>query len=84
MKNTLKEQLLAAVGRDANNGMYPIVWAVVDTENEDNWLWFLQKLKIDFNLQEGQGYTIIFDRQKVYYNFKRLISIFSSVLPLQM
>lgn len=65
MKSTLKGQLLAAVGRDANNGMYPIAWAVVDVENEDNWIWFISKLQQDFNLQAGQGYTVISDRQKV-------------------
>ncbi|XP_019082513.1 PREDICTED: uncharacterized protein LOC104704215 [Camelina sativa] len=68
MKCTLKGQLLAAVGRDANNGMYPMAWAVVDIENEDNWVWFLEKLKVDFNLQEGQGFTIISDRQKGLLN----------------
>lgn len=67
MKSTLKGQLLAAVGRDANNGMYPIAWAVVDVENEDNWIWFISKLQHDFNLQAGQGYTIISDRQKVWF-----------------
>lgn len=66
MKCTLKGQILAAVGRDANNGIYPIAWAVVDTENEDNWVWFIQKLKSDINLKEGQGFTIISDKQKVY------------------
>ncbi|XP_024014196.1 uncharacterized protein LOC112088162 [Eutrema salsugineum] len=68
MKCTLKGQLLAAVGRDANNGMYPFAWAVVDVENEENWTWFFKLLKADFNLQEGQGYTIISDRQKGLLN----------------
>ncbi|XP_048631449.1 uncharacterized protein LOC125606422 [Brassica napus] len=68
MKSTLKGQLLAAVGRDANNGMYPIAWAVVDVENEDNWIWFISKLQQDFNLQAGQGYTVISDRQKGLLN----------------
>ena len=60
------------LGRDANNGMYPIAWAVVDVEDEDNWTWFLQMLKLDFNLQDGQNYTLISDRQKVWtaYSFQ--------------
>lgn len=72
LKCTLKGQLLAAVGRYANNGMYPIAWAVVDVENEDNWTWFLQKLQSDFNLQKGQNYTIISDRQKVLLGLDEL------------
>lgn len=58
-------QLLAAVGRDSNNQMYPIAYAIVDKENEDNWLWFLEKLQIDLNLRNGSGFTVISDRQKV-------------------
>ncbi|XP_024004160.1 uncharacterized protein LOC112081609 [Eutrema salsugineum] len=68
MKCTLKGQLLAAVGKDANNGMYPFAWAVVDVENEENWTWFFKLLKADFNLQQGQHYTIISDRQKGLLN----------------
>ncbi|KAL1189477.1 hypothetical protein V5N11_022419 [Cardamine amara subsp. amara] len=36
LKCTLKGQLLAAMGRDNNNGVYPITWAIVDVENEKN------------------------------------------------
>lgn len=36
LKCTTKGQLLAAVGRDANNQMYHVAWAVVDVENIDN------------------------------------------------
>ena len=57
--------MLAAVGRDANNQMFPIAWAVVDVESEDNWVWFIEKLQTDLNLHDGEGFTIISDRQKV-------------------
>ena len=30
--------LLAATDVDANGSLYPLVYAVVDTENDDNWL----------------------------------------------
>lgn len=69
LKNDVKGQLLAAVGRDANNQMYPIAWAVVQVENADNWIWFLQKLKADFNLGNGEGISLISDRQKVSSSF---------------
>lgn len=85
LKSTLKGQLLAVVGRDANNGMYPIAWAVVDVENEPNWCWFIQNLKADLNLQNGRGFTLISDRQKVcsiyivfeIYSIILIINIFS-------
>jgi hypothetical protein len=36
--------LLCAIGRDANNQMYPIAWAAVPIENYDTWYWFLSLL----------------------------------------
>ena len=62
----MKGQLLCTVGRDGNNKMYPLAWAVVDVENKKNWAWFLRCLKYDLPLGDGDGYTIISDMQKVY------------------
>ena len=64
LKTMAKGQLLAAVGRDANNQIYPLAWAVVHKENTDTWVWFLQKLKKDLKLGNGDGFTLVSDRQK--------------------
>lgn len=40
LKHTCRGELLTAMGRDANNQMYPIAWAVVKVENSENWSWF--------------------------------------------
>ncbi|XP_019229612.1 PREDICTED: uncharacterized protein LOC109210617 isoform X2 [Nicotiana attenuata] len=37
--------LLAAVGADGNDGVFPVAFAVVDEETDDNWHWFLSELK---------------------------------------
>jgi len=37
LKERIKGQLLVALGRDANNAIYPIAWAVVKVENNENW-----------------------------------------------
>ncbi|XP_059276262.1 uncharacterized protein LOC132030584 [Lycium ferocissimum] len=37
--------LLAAVGVDGNDGVFPVAFAVVDEETSDNWHWFLSELK---------------------------------------
>ncbi|KAM3321692.1 hypothetical protein P3S67_002843 [Capsicum chacoense] len=37
--------LLAAVGVDGNDGVFPVAFAVVDEETNDNWHWFLSELK---------------------------------------
>ena len=65
LKGTIKGELLTAMGRDANNQMYPIAWAVVNVENKDNWLWFLVSLGDDLNLNRGAGLTILSDGHKV-------------------
>ncbi|GJY15940.1 ribonuclease H-like domain-containing protein [Tanacetum coccineum] len=53
-----------AMGRDANNQMYPIAWAVVRVENADNWGWFLHLLHDDLYLNDGTSITIISDSHK--------------------
>ncbi|GJR61831.1 calcium/proton exchanger [Tanacetum coccineum] len=64
LKHTCRGELLTAMGRDANNQMYPIAWAVVRVENADNWGWFLHLLHDDLSLNDGNGITIISDSHK--------------------
>ncbi|XP_022562643.1 uncharacterized protein LOC111208155 [Brassica napus] len=65
LKWDIKGHLLAAVGRDGDNRIVPIAWAVVEIENNVNWEWFVKLLKSDLGLQEGATTTIISDKQKV-------------------
>ncbi|XP_058200756.1 uncharacterized protein LOC131315614 isoform X2 [Rhododendron vialii] len=37
--------LLAATAADGNDGVFPVAFAVVDEETDDNWHWFLLELK---------------------------------------
>ncbi|KAH6766410.1 hypothetical protein C2S52_017393 [Perilla frutescens var. hirtella] len=37
--------LLAATAADGNDDFFPVAFAVVDEETEDNWHWFLSQLK---------------------------------------
>ncbi|EEE69496.1 hypothetical protein OsJ_28933 [Oryza sativa Japonica Group] len=39
-KGATNGELLCAIGRDANNQMYPIAWVVVEKETNDSWDWF--------------------------------------------
>ena len=65
LKYNVKGQLLAAIGRDANNQFYPVAWCVVPVENTDSWVWFIKLLKADLKLGDGEGFSLISDRQKV-------------------
>ncbi|CAN1225614.1 hypothetical protein LINPERPRIM_LOCUS2523 [Linum perenne] len=60
-------QLLSAVGIDGNYGIFPIAYGMVGVENGDNWLWFLQYLCRDLDIDENTsgGWTFMSDKQKV-------------------
>ncbi|KAL4289782.1 hypothetical protein GQ457_14G002440 [Hibiscus cannabinus] len=61
---SLKGEILAAVGRDSNDQIFPIAWAVVEVENRDTWAWFLKNTHADLNLGDGGKFTLISDMQK--------------------
>ncbi|XP_057801530.1 uncharacterized protein LOC131016805 [Salvia miltiorrhiza] len=56
--------LLTAVGKDGNDGIVPIAWAVVNKENKSNWTWFMRWLKQELHLDGGDHITIMSDMQK--------------------
>ncbi|GJZ61467.1 calcium/proton exchanger [Tanacetum coccineum] len=64
LKHTCRGELLTAIGRDVNNQMYPIAWAVVQVENAENWCWFISLLAEDLELGHGTGITVISDSHK--------------------
>ncbi|GJT00946.1 FAR1-related sequence 10 [Tanacetum coccineum] len=46
IKGQYPGQLLIAVGIDANHGIYPLAYAIVETEKTSSWSWFLTCLGI--------------------------------------
>lgn len=77
LKGLYGGQLLTAVGVDANDGMYPIAWAVVSIENRENWTWFLELLAADLEINNSHHWAFMSDRQKVS---KTISSSFSNLL----
>ncbi|GJV65473.1 hypothetical protein Tco_1476301 [Tanacetum coccineum] len=67
MKGPFPEQVLAAVGLDSNNGIYPVAYAIVEAENKDSWSWFMECLGEDLNLGPMSNITFITDRQKLLF-----------------
>ncbi|CAI9271631.1 unnamed protein product [Lactuca saligna] len=55
---------ILAMGRDANNHIFPIAWAVVEVENKETWKWFLDLLLDDIEMGIGHGLTLISDQHK--------------------
>ncbi|XP_047339950.1 uncharacterized protein LOC124943497 [Impatiens glandulifera] len=64
LKSKSKGELLTTIGRDANEHMFPIAWAVVEGENLSSWESFLKLLIEDLQLGEGSNLTIMSDMQK--------------------
>ncbi|KAK9019590.1 hypothetical protein V6N11_054106 [Hibiscus sabdariffa] len=61
LKGSFKGEILSVVGRDGNNQIFPIAWALVEVENKDTWTWFLQNIQNDLNLGDGSNFTLISD-----------------------
>jgi len=80
LKGVYKGQLLATIGRDANDSMYPIVIAVVEAETRDNWTWFLKALLANLGPRGPHGWTFILDRQKGKYFHISFFMIYMSCM----
>ena len=65
----LKEQLLATVGIDGKDGMYPIAYAVCEGETKDSWSWFLELLLANIGPVRERGWTFTSNQQKVCISF---------------
>ncbi|KAL5573319.1 hypothetical protein UlMin_022916 [Ulmus minor] len=73
-KGPFSGQLLSAVGANANNCMYPIVYSIVEQENKDTWSLFMGLLMDDLVIESGRGWNFITDRQK------RLVQVLEELL----
>lgn len=56
--------LLSVVALDGNNGLFPIAFAVVESENRDSWGFFFYFLKEALGGEATKACTITSDRQK--------------------
>ncbi|KAK5776067.1 hypothetical protein PVK06_044025 [Gossypium arboreum] len=56
--------LVAAVGVDANNCIYPVAFAVVNSENKQSWFWFLELLQRDLEIDNSYNICFMSDKQK--------------------
>lgn len=76
LKDVCTKELLWVVGRDTNNHIFPVTWAIVCVENKKNWMWFLELLRDDFELDMGTEFTLMFDQYKVTKNLHIYITDF--------
>jgi MULE transposase domain len=70
LKSKYQDILLSSTGVDAKGCLFPLAYAVVDAENDENWKWFLQKLREVIQLHiprvvlDANAITFLSDRQK--------------------
>ncbi|CAL5402006.1 unnamed protein product [Camellia sinensis] len=62
LKSKYQGTLLAATAADGDDGVFPVAFAVVDAETDDNWCWFLLQLKSALSV--AQSITFVADREK--------------------
>ncbi|KAH9781138.1 SWIM-type domain-containing protein [Citrus sinensis] len=68
LKGPYRGVLLTAVSIDANYGIYPLAMCVAETENNDSWQYFMDKLYDQVGCNSGEGLCFISDRQKGVLN----------------
>ncbi|XP_038701798.1 uncharacterized protein LOC119998517 [Tripterygium wilfordii] len=64
LKGVYGGQLLTVVGRDPNDQMLPIAYAIINRENRENWTWFLGRLLEDIGSHRENRWTFMSDQQK--------------------
>ena len=64
IKSCFIQTLLLAVSIDANNEIVLLAWAVVESENDSSWTYFLHHLKAAIPTIDTVNCTIISDRDK--------------------
>uniref|UniRef100_A0A1J3CWK3 SWIM-type domain-containing protein n=2 Tax=Noccaea caerulescens TaxID=107243 RepID=A0A1J3CWK3_NOCCA len=63
--------MLVATAPDAEDGVFPVAFAVVDSETEENWIWFLENLKLA--LADPRRITFVADFQNGLKNALPLV-----------
>uniref|UniRef100_A0A1D1YAP4 Protein FAR1-RELATED SEQUENCE 11 n=1 Tax=Anthurium amnicola TaxID=1678845 RepID=A0A1D1YAP4_9ARAE len=62
LKTNLQWKLLAAAAVDADDGIFPVAFAAVESETYDSWLWFLLQLK--YAVTTSHAITFVTHKQK--------------------
>ncbi|KAG5551449.1 hypothetical protein RHGRI_009764 [Rhododendron griersonianum] len=57
LKGNFKGSLLSASAKDGDKGLFPLCIGVADSESNENWLWFMKKLR---DILDGDTRSIVF------------------------
>lgn len=66
LKGQFRGELLTIIGKNPNDQMLPLAYAIVEVENKEIWMWFLELLIEDLRSnEECLSRTFMRDQQKV-------------------
>ena len=65
LKGRFGGQLFSATAKDRNDNIFSVAMAVVEQENKNSWIWFLEQFANDIGRPEELNPVFINDRQKV-------------------
>lgn len=73
LKSKYLGTLLSATSFDADGGLFPLAFGVVDVENDESWMWFLTELHkaLEINTQNMPHLTFLSDGQKGIFDAVR-------------
>ena len=79
MKGKFGGHILSTIIRDGNDNIFPVALGVVEQENKDSWVWFLQSFSNDIGWPDELNLVFISDRQKIiqFTCFLRFMFVFS-------
>ncbi|XP_057721250.1 uncharacterized protein LOC130935500 [Arachis stenosperma] len=66
LKGKFLGSLLCAAAVDADDALFPLAIAIVDTESDENWMWFMSELRklLGVNTDNMPRLTILSERQR--------------------
>ena len=79
LKGKFGEHILSATAKDGNENIFPVALGIVEQENKDSWVWFLQTFADDIGRPDELNLVFISDRQNViqFICFLRLLFVFN-------
>ena len=77
LKGKFGGHILSATAKDGNDNIFLVALGVVEQENKDSWVWFLQTFVDDIGRLNELNLAFISDRQKViqFICFLRLLFV---------
>lgn len=64
LRGCVERIVLTTMGQDANDCIYPVIYAIVQKEKTKRWRWFMRYLQVDFEIDNGRRWTLMTDMQK--------------------